>query len=146
MNFFSFIGSFFGVGYLRPFPATWASLVSGNLLYFFWPSLDMVQKVISILIILFLGTVVCENVQKKTSVQDPSYLVIDEVLGMMIATVLLAQMWWQWLIAFFFFRIFDILKPWPASYFDRQKGGLHIMMDDVIAALYTALMVFFFSS
>ena len=67
---------------------------------------------------------------------DSPAIVIDEILGM-IATMLGNPVSWPWLIAGFgLFRLFDILKPWPASRFDRMHGGAGVMLDDLAAAFY----------
>jgi phosphatidylglycerophosphatase A len=67
---------------------------------------------------------------------DSPAIVIDEILGM-IATMLGNPVSWPWLMAGFgLFRLFDILKPWPASWFDRMHGGAGVMLDDLAAAFY----------
>lgn len=67
---------------------------------------------------------------------DSPAIVIDEILGM-IATMLGNPVSWPWLAAgFALFRLFDILKPWPASWFDRIHGGAGVMLDDLAAAFY----------
>ena len=68
--------------------------------------------------------------------RDSSSIVLDEILGM-IATMFGNPASWTWLIAgFTLFRLFDIIKPWPASWFDRMQGGVGIMLDDLAAAFY----------
>ena len=67
---------------------------------------------------------------------DSSAIVLDEVLGM-IATMFGNPTDWAWLIAgFTLFRLFDIIKPWPASWFNRMRGGAGVMLDDLAAAFY----------
>jgi phosphatidylglycerophosphatase A len=67
---------------------------------------------------------------------DCSAIVLDEILGM-IATMFANPTGWVWLIAgFTLFRLFDIIKPWPASRFDRMRGGAGVMLDDLAAAFY----------
>jgi len=72
--------------------------------------------------------------------QDPSFVTIDEFAGQWItlATFLIpGHPSWQWaVICFFVFRAFDIAKLWPASYFDRRKGALGVMADDMVAGIY----------
>ena len=68
--------------------------------------------------------------------QDCRAIVIDEILGM-IATMFSNDTSWPWLVAgFTLFRLLDIIKPWPASWFDRMHGGTGIMLDDLTAACY----------
>jgi phosphatidylglycerophosphatase A len=67
---------------------------------------------------------------------DSSAIVLDEILGI-IATMFGNPTGWTWLIAgFTLFRLFDIIKPWPASWFDRMRGGAGVMLDDLAAAFY----------
>jgi phosphatidylglycerophosphatase A len=67
---------------------------------------------------------------------DCPAIVLDEVLGM-IATMFTNPTDWVWLIAgFMLFRLFDIIKPWPASRFNRMRGGAGVMLDDLAAAFY----------
>jgi phosphatidylglycerophosphatase A len=70
---------------------------------------------------------------------DSPAIVIDEILGM-IATMLGNPISWPWLmVGFGLFRLFDILKPWPASRFDRMHGGAGVMLDDLAAAFYASV-------
>jgi len=68
---------------------------------------------------------------------DPGCIVIDEIVGMLIALTLVPDHPAAWLLAFILFRIFDIWKPFPVSWFDRHlHGGIGIMLDDVMAGVY----------
>jgi phosphatidylglycerophosphatase A len=72
---------------------------------------------------------------------DSSHIVLDEILGM-IATMFLNPVSWGWLGAgFVLFRIFDIIKPWPAHRFDRMEGGSGVMLDDLAAGIYANLVL-----
>ncbi len=67
---------------------------------------------------------------------DSPKIVLDEILGI-IATMFGNPVGWTWLIAgFSLFRLFDIIKPWPASWFDHMRGGAGLMLDDLAAAFY----------
>ena len=70
--------------------------------------------------------------------KDPSYVVCDEVVGQWIAlaSVVYAGRWEFMLAAFVLFRLFDVCKPPPASYFDRRTGPWNVMLDDVAAGVY----------
>ncbi|HAL56922.1 MAG TPA: phosphatidylglycerophosphatase A [Bacteroidetes bacterium] len=70
---------------------------------------------------------------------DPAEVTIDEVLGMWVSLFLLPKSFIVVTVAFFLFRIMDIVKPFPARKFDEAKGGFGIMFDDVIAGVYTNL-------
>jgi phosphatidylglycerophosphatase A len=70
---------------------------------------------------------------------DASPIVIDEVAGFLVTMALAPRSWLHLALGFFAFRLFDVLKPWPASWFDRQKHGLGVVLDDVAAGGYAAL-------
>src|SRR5690606_12692604 len=64
--------------------------------------------------------------------EDPSPIVVDEVVGQWLALLLAdPERWWTWLLGFLAFRLFDILKPWPVNLADRSVGGgFGVMLDD----------------
>ena len=82
------------------------------------------------------GIWVCGRAAARLQIKDPGCIVWDEIIGMLIACcfVPLEPIWL--LLAFGLFRLFDILKPWPIGWLDRNlEGGLGIMLDDVAAGL-----------
>jgi phosphatidylglycerophosphatase A len=71
---------------------------------------------------------------------DPGEIVVDEVAGQWLLLSVLFPTWQSYLVGFFLFRFFDIMKPWPVSVADRKlKGGFGVMFDDMLAALYPIL-------
>jgi phosphatidylglycerophosphatase A len=80
-------------------------------------------------------------VERHLGVEDPGVVVIDEVLGMLVSLLWLPVSWPVVLAAFLVFRVFDIIKPWPAGRFERLGGGLGIMADDAMAGVYANLVV-----
>ncbi len=72
---------------------------------------------------------------------DPGPGVVDEVVGMLVTLWALPETWAVVALGFFVFRILDIIKPWPASRFEALHGGLGMMADDVMAAVYGNLML-----
>ncbi len=95
----------------------------------------VILTVVSIL----LGIYLCDRTTRALGVQDHSAIVWDEFAGFFV-TMLWVPMTAKTVIAgFFLFRLFDIVKPWPASYFDSKvNGGFGVMMDDVFAGLYAS--------
>ena len=93
---------------------------------------------IALFLLFLLGIVVCGNVSRKLGVHDHGGIVWDEMLGYWLS-VAFVPLQWHWLLAaFVLFRFFDILKPWPIRQLDRQvSGGFGIMIDDVVAALFS---------
>ena len=83
------------------------------------------------------GVYLCQYTTDALGVHDHSGIVWDEFVGFWI-TMIAAPLSWKWiLLGFVLFRIFDILKPWPVKLADAKlKGGLGIMLDDVLAGLY----------
>jgi phosphatidylglycerophosphatase A len=81
-------------------------------------------------------------VAKATGIGDPGVVVIDEVAGQWLVLVAAPLDPLAYALAFLLFRIFDIWKPWPVRWADRHlKGGLGIMLDDLLAALYAVLVL-----
>ena len=131
INFNKIIITFFGVGLLPIAPGTFGSL-AGLLLGIIAFSINNIA--IFILIpILFVTGIICSNIhQNKTGKKDDSIIVIDEVVGQLIAMIYAKDNIELIIISFIIFRIFDIIKPWPASYADKKiDGGLGVMLDDV---------------
>lgn len=73
---------------------------------------------------------------------DSGKIVIDEIVGFLVAMAAMEISLWRLLFAFFLFRLFDIVKPQPARFFDEKvPGGVGVVLDDVFAGLYTNLIV-----
>ena len=94
-----------------------------------------------------LGVWVCGLHARKAGIHDPSECVLDEVAGQWFALVPIALDarggdWRPFVMAFILFRLFDILKPWPISAAERLPGGFGVMMDDVLAGLMAAVLLF----
>jgi phosphatidylglycerophosphatase A len=137
-----------GIGHLTPGPGTWGSLAALPLaLVLLWlggPWLLVAATVV--VVVAGFAAVRCEI---TVADPDPGHVVIDEVAGQWIALwpvafgavmaeVSYTALWPGWVAAFFLFRAFDIAKPGPVGWADRQKGAYGVMMDDVIAGLLAA--------
>jgi phosphatidylglycerophosphatase A len=92
-----------------------------------------------VLVLLFLlGVWLCESISRKLGVHDHGGIVWDEMVGYWLSAAFVPLQWHWLLAAFVLFRFFDILKPWPIRQLDSKlKGGFGIMIDDVVAALFT---------
>ena len=91
--------------------------------------------------LLGIGIPLCSWVARDMAVKDPGCIVWDEIVGMLIAAWMLPDLLWL-PVAFVLFRIFDIWKPWPVSWCDRElSGGAGIMLDDVVAGFYSLLIL-----
>jgi len=89
-----------------------------------------------------LGVQLCGHVSRKLGVHDHGGIVWDEMVGYWLAAAFV-PLHWPWLLAaFLLFRVFDILKPWPIRQLDKKvSGGFGIMIDDVVAALFTVIIL-----
>jgi phosphatidylglycerophosphatase A len=94
----------------------------------------------SILVVFILGIKSASTMELRYG-HDPAEVTIDEVLGMWISLILLPKNIFIIVPAFFIFRFFDIVKPYPARKFDNMHGGFGIMMDDVVAGIYTNIIL-----
>ncbi len=80
---------------------------------------------------------------RQSNVEDPQFVVVDEVVGQWLALAgARALNWRSWLAAFLLFRLFDIWKPVPVRQFEALPGGVGIVADDLMAGLYAALVLF----
>jgi len=79
--------------------------------------------------------------EQALGVEDPGPVVIDEVVGMLVSLLFLPGTWPVILAAFIAFRVFDIVKPWPAGRLEHVPAGWGVMADDVMAGVYANLAV-----
>lgn len=78
----------------------------------------------------------------RTPASDPGWVVIDEIAAQWLVLLAVPQRVWLYVAAFLAFRLFDIWKPFPVSWCDRNvKGGFGIMLDDVAAAIYALILI-----
>ena len=138
----------FGVGYLPLVPGTYGSLVGVGifLLLFTATSAPFALVLIAILIITVSGIWAASRTEELAGRKDPGKVVVDEVAGQMIALLPLTlfslpSLTLGVIVSFILFRLFDIIKPYPAGRFERLKGGFGIMCDDLMAGIYAAVIV-----
>ena len=126
----------FGSGALPIAPGTWGT-VAGVPIYLFICDFSFNTYLIITLIINFVGVWLCHKAAKDVGVHDHPGIVWDEISGYLI-TMIAAPVSWLWIIlGLILFRVFDIWKPFPIRFIDSAvKGGLGIMLDDVLAAIY----------
>ena len=149
--------TFFGIGKIKKIPGTFASLVTTLLLFFLFHILNVSPNIILFaVIIIFLISLYAINIFiKDLSNKDPKEVVIDEVIGQSIPIYLYEvshnipkdfnDALKFYLIIFILFRFFDITKPFPVNYFDKNfKNSFGVIMDDVIAALYVVVILILF--
>jgi len=126
-----------GVGYIPFAPGTFGSLV-GLLLWWLVPSNVLFQ--LALIAILFVaGSWSGSVAERHFGSTDPGPVVIDEVLGMLITLFLNPVTWGGAVLGFLLFRLSDIVKPFPANKLEQLHGGIGVMADDVMAAIYANL-------
>ena len=147
----------FGLGKVPKIPGTFGSLATVILLYFFFHILDLSSNIILLFLgIVFIfsfsavGTYIQDNKNK-----DPKEVIIDEFIGQSIPIFLYEishgikktsdEAIIFYIICFVLFRFFDIIKPFPVSFFDKNyKNSFGVIMDDVCAGFYVVLSLIFF--
>ncbi|MEO6693622.1 MAG: phosphatidylglycerophosphatase A, partial [Ignavibacteria bacterium] len=122
-----------------------------GLLFFFIKGFEKIEILLAAIIICFLAGVVTSKVMMRRFGEDPSVVVIDEVVGMWTTVLVFMILSGNYpdlkyfLILFAAFRFFDIFKIQPAKYFDGLDTGFGIMMDDLIAGIYAGITVYLIS-
>jgi len=153
-----------GVGYLPLAPGTWGSLVGIavyvlvraalmnvlwdaaaefrlNLFHLFYAIIAF--EILFVTALSLIGVWAASRTERLSGKKDPGKVVIDEVAGQFIALLpvpfLINPAWWSMILAFVLFRVFDIVKPYPARKMESLPGGLGIMADDIVAGIYAAV-------
>ena len=126
-----------GVGYVPFAPGTFGSLV-GLALWWVLPASTSAQAV-AIVALFIVGSWSGGVAERYLGTTDPSVVVIDEVMGMLITLFLNPVGWLGAFAAFLLFRVFDVIKPYPSNQLERLPGGVGVMADDAMAAVYANL-------
>lgn len=135
------IATFFSIGLLPKMPGTWATLATIPVA---WGLMQMnpVAYMGATFVLLIVGIIACEVVESGSGKHDQGHLVIDEVVGYLIAMTWLPITWQSFVFGFVFFRALDIVKPFPINFLDRRmKGGLGVMLDDVAAGVLSNIVL-----
>ncbi|OGT35720.1 MAG: phosphatidylglycerophosphatase [Gammaproteobacteria bacterium RBG_16_51_14] len=127
----------FGAGCVPVLPGTAGTLV-GVLLYLPLQQVDRLIYLALVAVLFLAGIWICGATARDLKVHDHSAIVWDEIVGYLV-TMALVPSGWMWILpGFILFRLFDIWKPWPIRLIDRRLGGgLGIMLDDVLAGMYS---------
>ncbi|MCY4304549.1 MAG: phosphatidylglycerophosphatase A [Aestuariivita sp.] len=142
----SIIATFFYVGYLRPAPGTWGSVVALPLAYIIHIYGGFIALASMTLFIAMIGWWAIATATKGKSKKDYPEFIIDEVTGQWLAlwslswaatfySIDILSLWPSWIIAFLMFRIFDIFKPGPIGWADKRRDALGVMLDDILAGV-----------
>ena len=139
----------FGIGKLKKIPGSYASLITTVFLFFLFHIINLSPDIIliGILIIFFVALYSVNIFIRDLDNKDPKEVVIDEFIGQSIPICLYEiahdevketnEVLTFYFIMFILFRIFDIVKPYPVSYYDKNfKNSFGVIMDDICAGLY----------
>lgn len=137
------IATFGHAGYLPKAPGTWASALA---LPFAWILLDTLGRlglIAATVLVLAIGLWASAKIIRSSGITDPSFIVIDEVVGQWIAVWAIEPDLLLFALAFALFRLADIAKPWPVSWAERRLPGTYgVMMDDVVAGIMAGIVVY----
>lgn len=135
------LASNFGLGYAPVAPGTFGTL-AGLPVFYLMARLSPFGFAFVWLLLLLLAFWTADIAGKHYGVVDDGRIVIDELLGYLVTIAWLPFTWTTALLGFALFRLFDITKPPPASWFDREmKNGVGVVLDDVAAGVYAALVL-----
>ncbi|WP_322521877.1 phosphatidylglycerophosphatase A [Guyparkeria halophila] len=97
---------------------------------------------VATLVLSVVGVYLCGEASRRLGVHDHGGIVFDEIVGVLLVFTVLPETWWQVVLIFVWFRVFDVIKPWPIGWLDRRvHGGLGIMLDDLLAGVYALVAV-----
>jgi phosphatidylglycerophosphatase A len=133
------VSTFFYSGYVPRIPGTVGSLA--GLLFFLLVNHSLTLTIVSLLVLTAAALLVIKKAEDLFGKKDSRRIVIDEVIGMMIALLFIPAKAEFVVLAFVFFRIFDILKPFPIKMAERIRSPFGVVLDDVIAGIYANLIV-----
>ena len=147
--------TFFGVGFIKIIPGTFASLFTSIIFFYLFRLYISIEHFLflclAIILVFTYSLYAIKTIENKFKQKDAKQIVIDEVIGQSIPILFIEYITYLqiqsfgadlylYIASFFLFRFFDILKPFPISYFDKNyKNGFGILFDDVLAGIYTSL-------
>ena len=143
-NFSAFLALGFGSGLIKQAPGTFGTLVAIPF-FLFLQFLSPPLIYLFIITMFFIGIYVADKTSQALAMNDPSCIVIDEIVGFLLLLILVAHLHGagisitkiDFFLAFILFRIFDIWKPFPIDLLEKKfKGGFGIMIDDIGATIY----------
>lgn len=132
------IASVFGIGYLRGGGTLAAAVLLFCWWWLAWWSLAPLVQLLLIVVVALAGTMAAQKLEPEWG-HDSSRVVIDEVLGMMVSLFMLPPSWWIVGAAFVLFRLLDIVKPLYLRRAENIRGGAGVMLDDLLAGVYTSV-------
>jgi len=136
------IATWFGCGLIKGAPGTWGTLgaIPFGFAILFYGNIYILAGFIFIFTLI--GLWASDKFEKATGTHDASAIVIDEVVGLWITLIFAKLSITSFFLSFIFFRVFDITKPWPISWVDKNiKGAKGVMFDDIVAGFAAGLCI-----
>ena len=149
--------TFLGVGYIKLAPGTFASLITSIFFYYLFRLYFSIEHFLilclAVILVFTYSLYAIKTIENEFERKDARQIVIDEVIGQSIPIFLIEYITflqtqsfgadlYLYAISFFLFRFFDILKPFPIKYFDKNyKNSFGILFDDVLAGIYTLVVL-----
>ena len=135
------IATCFKVGYLPLAPGTWGSIFAILVWWVFLKDIDPLIFGIIIILFFFIGIIVSNIIIDQNGDNDPTHIIIDELVGQWLALWMLPDGSFYIIVVFILFRFFDIIKPWPIRFMEQLPKGLGVMCDDLTAGLITLIII-----
>ncbi len=123
-------------GYFPIAPGTIGSAAGLVVYLLVWWTRSPIVEIALIAVTFGVGTWAATHAERHFGVTDPGQVVIDEVLGMLVTLAFIPVGWSAALAGFFLFRVYDVIKPYPANRLEKLHGGFGIMADDAMAGVY----------
>ena len=150
------VATFFYIGYLRPAPGTWGSIIALPLAYIIHISGGFLALASATFLIIAIGLWAIAAATKGNQTKDRPEFIVDEVAGQWLALWVLSwsatfyninilSLWPGWIMAFVMFRIFDIFKPGPIGWADKRKDVFGVMLDDILAGVAAGIVTALFA-
>ena len=133
------LASVFGAGYAPVASGTVGSFVTVVAIWLL--PLTPLRIAVALVVVILVGIWAGSRVERVLGKKDPGVIVIDEVAGMLLSVILLPRTIPVLITAFLLFRLFDIWKPFPARESQALTGGMGVMVDDLIAGVYTLILI-----
>lgn len=139
----NFVAMGFGSGLSPIMPGTCGTLV-GVIIYQIMVELNLWLYAFMLVLMFLFGIWLCNEAANEIGEHDHPSIVWDEIVGYLITMFAVPKGWLWVILGFIYFRVFDILKPWPIKMLDQKvKGGFGIMLDDLAAAIYAWILLQF---
>ncbi len=136
-----FIATGAGLGKIPFAPGTFGTL-AGILFVLFFKFLNPLNMTLYVVILIILSILFADLAEKILKTKDPGCIVIDEIAGYVVTMTGIYLSVYTIVLGFIIFRLFDIMKPFPVNYFEKNfKGGPGIVLDDLVAGLLSSLVL-----